>query len=334
MTAPLLRLDRSFAAALPSPLLCVDRSFAAALPSSSSAFDWWYLDARNAEGDGLVLIWARALPFFRQHAPAVNLALYRGKRPALWLLEQARPSQWSARGSADGFTIALGDSELRLTRGPGGVLLQARLDLSVPGDRRRLTGEVRATGPSLLQGEPVRHPHRWTPICAAARVQARLRFGGAPHFSLDAPGYLDRNASDLPLDQLGIRRWEWGRVRRGDRCSIWYQLESRGGERETHRLEVAGAEVSETRRMQGAADGRPADLGRPVERGPFYSRWLAGPDAVVERCEVDRVFDRWHRPLVRMRLHGPSVRPSIWAPLFCGPSEGRLARLLRLGGRA
>lgn len=326
-------------------LLGVDRSWESAQPASSTAFDWWYTDARNAAGDGLVLIWARGLPFFGQPMPSVNLALYRGKRPVLWLLEQGQPSQWATSEIEGGFRIGLGESELRLTRGAGSIDLRVRLDLAVPGDRRRLAGEVRVTGPSLLQGEPVRHPHRWTPICPAARVQARLCFGGAPHFSLDAPGYLDRNASDLPLSQVGVRRWEWGRRRSGDRTSIWYDLEGRGNERELHLLEVAGAEVREQivrgpafappqagRAPQGR--GGAAFLGRPVERGPFYSRWLAGDDAVVERCEVDRVFDRWHRPLVRMRLHGPSVRESIWAPLFCGPAQGRLARLLRLGGRA
>lgn len=318
-------------------LLCVDRSWEAARPSPSSAFDWWYVDARDAQGNGLVLIWARALPFFRQPAPAVNLALYRDKRPALWLLEQARPAQWTVREGAAGFTIALGGSALTLSRGDGGIELQARLDLAVPGDRRRLTGEVRVTGPSLLQGEPARHPHRWTPICAAARVQASLAFGGAPHFALDAPGYLDRNQSEAPLDRLGIRRWEWGRARTGDGCSIWYELEGRGGERESHRLvaDAAGLRPAPAALAERPAPpGRPAALGRPVERGPFYSRWLAGDDAVVERCEVDRVFHRWHRPLVRMRLHGPAVRESIWAPLFCGPAQGRLARLLRRGGRA
>jgi hypothetical protein len=226
-----------------APLLAVDRSWQAAQPSAASAFDWWYVDARNPEGDGLVLIWASALPFFRQHAPAVNLALYRRRRPALWLLEQLRPSQWRARAGQDGFEISLGDSRLRLSRAAGQIGLEARLDLAVPGDARRLTGSISVAGPSLLQGEPVRHPHRWSPICAVARVQADLAFGGAPHFALDAPGYLDRNASDLPLGQLGVRRWEWGRARSGDRCSIWYALEPRQGPRETHLLDVHGAEV-------------------------------------------------------------------------------------------
>ncbi len=327
-----------------SPLLCLDRSWSAALPTSSSAFDWWYVDARNAAGDGLVLIWARQLPFFRQRAPAVNLAIYQQGRPALWLLEQAHLSQWRARVSANSFVVSLGDNELRLQRRAGTIELQAELDLSVPGDIRRLTGRIEVSGPSLLQGEPARHPHRWTPICATARVQARLAFGGAPHFALEAPGYLDRNASDVPLDQVGLRRWEWGRSRVGDRCSIWYALVGRGGERETHLLDVEGADLREQFVSSAAgvrlagSDNRPQRppliLGRPVERGPFYSRWLAGQDTVVERCEVDRVFDRWHRPLVNMRRHGPSVRQSIWAPLFCGPARGRLARLLRVGGRA
>lgn len=319
-----------------SPLLAVDRSWAAVLPSSSTAFDWWYADARNAAGDGLVLIWASALPFFPENTPLVNLALYRRKRPALWLLEQARPSQWTARAGADGFSISLGESELHLTRGAGGIVLKARLDLSVPGDLRRLTGEVVVKGPSLLQG-PRRgsvDPHRWTPICATARVQSRFLFGGDAFFSLDAPGYLDRNASDLPLEQIGVRRWEWGRVRSGERCAIWYDLTARSGERETHLLEVAGAQMRESAAAGAERASAIAALGRPVERGPFYSRWLAGSDAVVERCEVDRVFDRWHRPLVRMRLHGAAARESVWAPLFCGPAEGRISRLLRRGGRA
>lgn len=308
-------------------LLCVDRSFEAALPAASSAFEWWYADARDAQGDGLVLIWARALPFFRQPAPAVNLALYRRKRPALWLLEQS--TAWQASASGGGFTSALGRCELSFTRSEGRVALQARLDLAVPGDPRRLTGTIAVNGPSLLlEGERARHPHRWTPIAAAAQVQARLDFGGAPHFSLDAPGYLDRNVSDLPLERLGIRRWEWARAREGDRCDIRYALEGRGGERELHALRVEGGAL----RAGDAWD--PKHLERPVERGPFYSRWLPGDRAVAERCEVDRVFHRWHRPLVRMRVHRPAVRTSFWAPLFCGPAEGRLARLLRRGGRA
>ena len=199
MGPSLASISPPLASISPAPLLTIDRSWEAVLPSPSSAFDWWYVDARDASGDGLVLIWASALPFFRERAPSVNLALYRAGRPALWLLEQVLPSQWSARTSADGFSIALGGSELRLERRGERLSLRARLDLAVPGDRRRLTGEIVVTGPSVVGGEPAAQAHRWTPICPVAQVQARLSFGGAPHFSLDAKGYLDRNQSSLPL---------------------------------------------------------------------------------------------------------------------------------------
>lgn len=308
-------------------LLAVDRSWEAVLPRASGAFDWWYLDARTPEGDALVFIFARALPFFPGEGPTVNLALVRRGRKALWLLEhQKRHSVlWS---NASGFMVEAGNNQLRVERTAAGLALTARVDLAVPGDLRRLTGTISLSGPASFEGGPSPHAHRWAPICPVATVRARLDFGGAPHFALDAPGYLDRNLADAPLEALGVDRWTWGRAREGDRCAIWYALEGQSG-REEHRLDFDGARAS---------PGAPREVvtQKRIESGPFYSRWLAdagGTPAIVERCEVRRIHARWHRPLVRMRQHREGDRNSFWSPLFCGPAEGRFLRLLRVGGR-
>lgn len=309
-----------------STLLEIDRSWEAALPRSEGAFDWWYVDARTPDGDALVFIFARALPFFPREGPSVNVALVRRGRPVLWLLEHHK--EQVVRTGEGRFTVEVGGSTLRVDRIPGALDLRARVDLAVPGDRRRLTGTIAVRGPAAFEGEASRHPHRWAPLCPVATVRARFDFGGVPHFALDAPGYLDRNLADAPLDALGVDRWTWGRARDGVRCAIWYALEGPSGSEE-HRLDFDGTLVR-------AGANREVALGARIESGPFYSRWLAeagGMPAIVERCEATRIHDRWHRPLVRMRQHRDGERDSFWAPLFCGPAEGRFKRLLRVGGR-
>lgn len=334
------------------PLLRVERSALALLPRQAlpGAFDWWYADARDAEGNGLVFICASRLPFFPSDEPALNLALYRRGKPALWLLEQHPRAALQTRLVSSGFELGLGSSELRLLQSGGSVRLEARLDLAVPGDRRRLTGRISAQGASLLVDAPEQvGPHRWVPVAPVAQVEAHLNLGREPFFALEAPGYLDRNLGDAPLSQLGLRRWHWGRARQGDTARVWYSLEGAVGGSESHLLEVQGRRVQISRQGAGkgvheadplpGARGFPSgclvDEGAPVERGPFYSRSfgsVGGMPSISERCEVARIGRPLYAPLVRMKLHRPAARNSLWAPLFCGPREGRLARLLRLGG--
>ncbi len=329
MSAPQLQPERQ-------PLLEIDLSAAALLPRPArpGAFDWWYVDARDQEGNGLVFICASRLPFFSEDEPALSLALYRNGKPVLWLLEQHPRAALKTRACLGGFELELGESHLRLIQSAGSVRLEAQLDLAIPGDLRRLRGTVIAQGASLLLDvPPLEGPHRWVPLAPVAQVEARLCLGRVLHFSLDAPGYLDRNLGDAPLSQLNLRRWHWGRTRQGDQALIWYALEGLGGERELHVLQVEGV------RLQISAElpDLPIDEGRAVERGPFYSRSFGsagGAPAISERCEVLRIGRPLYAPLVRMRLHRPAARNSLWAPLFCGPREGRLTRLLRLGGRA
>lgn len=342
------------AAGSPEPLLGVDRSWAAALPRAAvpGGFDWWYADARDAAGDGLVFIWGR-LPFFEGDEPSVNLSLYRGGRRIFWLLQ--RHPEGDVALDASGFEARLGRSSLALRRGGGELRLDAQLDLPLPGERRRLAGSLRLRGPSALVDAPARvHPHRWVPLVPAGALEADFRCGEEKLLRFAGPGYADRNLGDASLAALGVRRWRWGRAVASGRCSCFYALEGEGGRAETWLLEAgpAGIEVREgpPARAEGEAlllPGRRAVPGRAVERGPFYSRSFgtlerepatggrggeAAP-AILERCEVSRIGRRWLRPLVRMRMHHVRGPNSVWAPLFNGPRGGRLRSVLRFGLR-
>ena len=77
-------------------------------------------------------------------------------------------------------------------------------------------------------------------------------------------------------------------------------------------------------------------FGPPLEASPFYARFpVVGTAAqgqigrgFAERCVPARIDAAWMRPLVRMCVQQPGER-SIWLPLFAGPAEGRVARLVR-----
>ncbi|GAC1558706.1 MAG: hypothetical protein NVS2B9_20650 [Myxococcales bacterium] len=214
------------------------------------------------------------------------------------------------------------------------------------GSRWRASPPLRASGPCALRDAPaLDHSHRWVPLAPAAWVAAELRWGQAPLFSFAGEGYIDRNLGDAPLDALGIRRWSWGRVRRGDGCTAWYAIEGAGGRTETWRLD-AGSQglrvgpVPPPRREAGGlvfVGGLRVDRGPRVERGPFYARSFGaladgGAPVIAEECDVSRIGARWQRPLLRMRVHDAAGANSFWLPLFSGPREGRLSRLLLRGG--
>lgn len=88
-----------------------------------------------------------------------------------------------------------------------------------------------------------------------------------------------------------------------------------------------------------------AKLVHLVDEGPFYLRSMiqatatgvaSSPDAlgIAEHCRPDQIDLAIHRPLVKMRVHQASSAQgqadnSIWVPLFTGPRQGRVGRLVR-----
>jgi hypothetical protein len=345
--------------------------------ASPGGFAWWYADFVDEDGRTLVLIWSFGLPFLpgsRARAlptdrPALSLATYEPGRCTFYLLQTYAPD--AARVEGEG-RVRLGDSRFGVTCAGVEVGLEAELDVPLPGGAW-VRGVVHARGPGCLA--PAAHagttasPQRWAPTLAAATGYAELRTSCGGDFRLRGRAYVDGNTSTLPLHELGIASWRWGRVALPGRDLIFYFVDPEGSRAEPVRLVL---EVDREGRLvehrvsshwfgarrdgfglrfhSGLRLSSPTGLdvelrfSSPIDRGPFYLRFAL--EAATRRGErgrglaelavPKRVDLAWQRPFIRMRTHATQGPNSAWLPLFCGPADGRVRRWLaqRLPARA
>lgn len=326
-------------------------------PRTPSGFAWWYIDTVDADGNGVVLVWAPALPFLpRAGGPgceaAMNVAVYEGGRQVFYVLEQVAPEQVDV----DGDVVRVGRSWFRSACVNGERVVTGWIDCPIPGATDRLRGTVRLRGPALAPptwGDAA-STHDWMPLCAPAIATVRLR-GAGFRYSATSRGYHDRNGADVPMHTLGIRWWAWGRLAFPDHELLYYHLvpEAPGGSPTALVLRCADGRVdllpgaaASPRRPRRDRYGLPwagewaitapgyepvvVQVAPPVDAGPFYLRHpIASGDARGwgESCWPAAVDRPLLRPFVRMRVAGP--HHSVWSPLFLGPSTGRLGRLAR-----
>ena len=236
-------------------------------------FAWWYVDAVDADGNGMVCIWAWGLPFLpgmRAHPtparlrPSVNLALYEGGRCVYFLLQELRPDEATRDGAeTDAQSWTFGPNRFRSTRSGGRLALEGHLDLPVPGSRARLRGGFTLEGVHPTWGfhGDTHVPHRWTPLCLPASATVDLATDDGFAFALKGRGYHDRNQSTVPLTAIGARSWSWGRVAQPDAEVVHYLLEP----------DIA---------IQGAEGARPLRNASPERggRGPLHPS-AAAPEA-------------------------------------------------------
>ena len=347
--------------------------------SHPGGFGWWYGDLLDADHSGLVLIASFGLPFLPGIAssaragrptppadrPSLNLALYERGRLSTYLLEEVDPADAEWLSDADGCRI--GRSRVVSVLRDGRRCLEAELDCAVPGSSERITGTVRIEAPRVrteTAPPPADLRHEWTPLALGARGEAHLRRGDTPLLDVVGRGYHDRNLSEVPLDQLGIQHWLWGRVPDGDREHVYYLLWPEGqaepvawwltveadGTLRTRQAEVERADWRPTRyllswwrrlELRAGSESLTVHTERIIDNGPFYHRYVVrGPGApgIGERVVPARIDHPLVRPFVHMSTW-PAQGRSFLAPWFLGPRHDRMGRLLsawsqRLTGRA
>lgn len=271
-------------------------------------------------------------------------------------------------GSAGGVVLRFGRSRFSSWAESGRRRVEAQLDCAVPGSKHRLSGTIsldgvaRAGGSAAADHEDgeMSRMHEWTPLTGPAAGRAALRHGSR-EINIAGRGYHDRNGGAAALHELGIGRWIWARFpldgreailyllwpeSGGDPACILTQISSDGRTNTDERITIALADERRgwigprlphriTVRRSGQLWGE-LRVTSVADRGPFYLRFQArielpsGESALGwgELCEPHRVDLPLQRPLVRMRVHHDTGSNSVWLPLFSGPRQGRIRRLL------
>lgn len=311
----------------------------------------------------------RGRPQTPAQRPSLNLSVYRDGALDFYLLQEYDPDQvewFEVDGPDDGNAWRFGQNRIEVSVDDDRLRLDARIDCAVRGSAERLVGEINLDGvrrrPNGCEVDPGEDCHHdWTPRVGPATGSARLSHGDH-RWAIDGRAYHDRNGGTVPLHALGIDYWLWGRVPMSDRELIYYLLWADGADAPvamglnidadgtTTIVDDLDVELGGERKNMGGltwwesialshGDGPWLRIHHTdvVDSGPFYMRYLtqvADIRGVGELVKPDRIDLDHHRPLVRMRVHHTGGDNSMWLPLFTGPRQGRVRRLLGswLGG--
>jgi hypothetical protein len=202
-------------------------------------FLWWYLDLLDDAGNGLVLIWSFGLPFlpgyahasrrgraeFAGNRPSLNVAVYQGGKLDCYLLQEYAVSavQWEPERGRWKFGETRISTRLEHKR----RIVEVEVDCPVPASSKRLNGTVLLEGASPELGpNATTHDfpeHEWIPLALPARGSANLRCGET-RYDIDGRAYHDCNAGQVPLHELGIGYWLWGRAAFDGFERVYYAL--------------------------------------------------------------------------------------------------------------
>jgi hypothetical protein len=293
--------------------------------------------------------------------PSLNVAVYEEGTLACYLLQEFSPDDvvW------DGSSWRFGDTAIEEYVDGSQRTLRVALDCPIPAADDRLRGEVRIDGPARRPGEGERLAghHDWTPLVGPALGRWDIRTGDV-EYAGEGRGYHDCNGGRASLEDAGIHEWTWGRLPFEHEEIIYYiawrepgvapealgvRIDADGHATrvpltvDVGRWERARALMrypEELSLRSGDSDWLHVKVAQILDDGPFYLRYFVegsrpGESSVGfgEICRPDRIDLDLHRPLVRMRVHRVDGPNSIWLPLFSGPREGRIRRLMsQLGG--
>ena len=331
-------------------------------------FLWWYVDIIDEQGNGVVLIWSFGLPFLPNYAakarkstpqspherPSLVISIYKNFQLDCYLFQEYSSEEVSWESSQWSF----GANCIQTTQDG----LDISLSLPIPKTTLTLNGTIQVQGTKRKDGNRPSHTdHEWVPILMPATANVHLRCG-EEEYTFSGRAYHDHNSALLPLHNLNIQSWWWGRIALPEQELIWYSLIPNQQASPIHLAITVSKEgdiqiydegncecLNLKKSIFGLSSPSSFEVDTPweerisikvksiIDDGPFYQRYIVHTNTtkgdgygIAEQVVPDRVDGDWMRPLVQMRVsQSKRSHNSFWLPLFTGPKKGRWTRLLQ-----
>jgi len=269
---------------------------------------------------------------------AVGFSWYRDGKTVAYALNRFNQSHFSH--DLTDKSLKLDVHSNRLTRDPSGfyklsMQTPALTYGPVPAKSIQAEIEFRNIGPvegwekDLGSGQ---HPHLWILAAPDCQVSGEISVG-KQSLKFRGRGYHDHNAGDDELSR-SFHRWHWGRFHHEETTRIYYVAEPQPGQSEGLWLTCRNGQVVETssfERLEGQGPKRtvfgiryqnelshpPEELawrlGKPVDQGPFYLRWVGQSDTkgpghgrgICELLQADKLHQPWFNWMIPYRLKQP-----------------------------
>lgn len=173
------------------------------------------------------------------------------------------------------------------------------------------------------------HSHLWMLAAADCRVSGSI-LAGKRSLDFEGRGYHDHNAGDDELSR-SFHRWHWGRFHNDRKTEIYYICEPSPGRSEGLWIECDTGQVSRVDQIDKLDGQNPRktvfgiryhdelghlptqstwSLGKPVDQGPFYLRWVGQSKknneihgrGICELLQADYLHQPWFNWMIPYRL--------------------------------
>lgn len=176
------------------------------------------------------------------------------------------------------------------------------------------------------------HPHLWMLAAADCTVAGSIR-AGKHELAFKGRGYHDHNAGDDELSR-SFHRWHWGRFHNAEKTQVYYVCEPVPGQSQGLWIECHSGQVKNVEPLPSLDSQKPKKtvfgikynetnrhdaakinwhLGKPVDQGPFYLRWVSQSDqtanghgrGICELLQADYLHQPWFNWMIPYRLKRP-----------------------------
>jgi carotenoid 1,2-hydratase len=271
---------------------------------------------------------------------AIGFSWYRDGKTVAYALNRFRNGQFSHTiDPQSGLNLAVHKNILTRTKDGSYKLVVDTPALSVGPGSKPIKAELSFKPASITDGwekdlGTADHPHLWILAAPDCQVSGEIQVG-KKNLSFQGRGYHDHNAGGDELSR-SFHKWHWGRFHQGATTKIYYICEPSPGLSEGLWLECDQGKVTQTEileRLDGTDPKRTVfgiryqdqlhhegsqtkwKLGKPVDQGPFYLRWVGQMDSlegehgrgICELLQADHLHQRWFNWMIPYRLKQPKI---------------------------